>query len=140
MASQDMNHTISAKTRVDEMLTAVKAYNQRIDDDLVKISTTGDEISAAVGVAIRSLQFEDVVTQVVGYSDSHVMRLNELVHRLHSKITGLRQSGQSIQSSQLQQMIQQFQTEISEMKAEWAPPLNKAVSQQSMAEGDIEFF
>lgn len=67
------------------MLTAVKAYNQRIDDDLAKISTTGDEVSAAVGVAIRSLQFEDVVTQVVGYSDSHVMRLNDLVHRLHSK-------------------------------------------------------
>ncbi len=87
MASKDMTDTISSKTRVDEMLQAVEAYNNSIDKEMARISTVSDGISHSVGVAIRSLQFEDVVTQVVDYSSEQVKRLDAVVNRLGQKVT-----------------------------------------------------
>lgn len=140
MASKDMTETISAKNQVDEMLKNVEVYNKNIDLELIKISDVTDEISKSVGVAVRSLQFEDVVTQVVGYSDDHVARLNGLVLKLHQKISELRSTDETSDMIEVHQMIQYFQHEITELKTEWESPLNKAVSQSSMEQGEIEMF
>lgn len=140
MASKDMTSTIAAKTRVDEMLQLVESYNENIDLELNKISDVSEEIAQSVAVAIRSLQFEDVVTQVVCYSNDHLDRLNALVGRLHQKLSELRTSEESGDVNRVHHMIQLFHQEISNLKAEWALPLNKAVSQNSMEQGDIEMF
>lgn len=140
MASTDMNTTISAKTRVDNMLQSVEDYNQDFDNELTKVSAINDQIAEAVGLAVRSLQFEDVVNQVISYSDDHVSRLNGLVHRLHAKIIQLRGDDQATNAAQVHDLIEQFQLEISTLKSEWQGPLNKAVSQSSMAQGEIEMF
>lgn len=140
MASKDMNDTMAAKKRVDEMLISVQTYNQEVDSELSKISSVSEEISQSVGFAVRSLQFEDVVSQVVSYSHDHVERLNNLVHRLNQKIAELRANEKMADEIQVQQMIRHFQYDISELKKEWASPLNKAVSQSSMEQGKIEMF
>ncbi len=135
MASKDMTDTISSKTRVDEMLQAVEAYNNSIDKEMARISTVSDGISHSVGVAIRSLQFEDVVTQVVDYSSEHVKRLDALVIRLGQKISELPadETAQHV-------LMEHLQLEINQLKTEWGNPLNKAVNQSSMDSGDIEMF
>jgi methyl-accepting chemotaxis protein len=135
MASKDMTDTISSKTRVDEMLKSVEAYNNSIDNEMTRISTVSDGISQSVGVAIRSLQFEDVVTQVVDYSSEHVKRLDALVIRLGQKISELPtdETAQHV-------LMEHLQQEINQLKTEWENPLNKAVSQSSMDSGDIEMF
>jgi len=135
MASKDMTATISAKTRVDTMLQSVESYNQRIDDEIVKISTLSDEISQSVAVAVRSLQFEDVVTQVVGYSCEHVKRLDGLVHGLSQKLAELPDD-----ETALHVVVEHLQQQVDQLKAEWETPLNKAVSQSSMDQGEIEMF
>ncbi len=140
MASKDMNTTISAKTRVDNMLESVESYNQDFDNELAKVSAINNQIAEAVNLAVRSLQFEDVVNQVIAYSDDHVSRLNGLVHRLHDKIIHLRAEDQSADAVQVHNLIEQFQLEISNLKKEWQGPLNKAVNQSSMAQGEIEMF
>ena len=135
MASKDMTETISAKTRVDEMLQSVEVYNESIDKEMGKISAVSDDISQAVAVAVRSLQFEDVVTQVVAYSSEHANRLDTLVTRLGQKLSAMPadETAQHI-------LLEQLQSEVNELSAEWEDPLNKAVSQSSMESGDIEMF
>ncbi len=140
MASKDMNTTISAKTRVDNMLQSVEDYNQDFDNELTKVSSINDQIAEAVGLAVRSLQFEDVVNQVISYSDNHVSRLNGLVHRLHDKIIQLRSDDHAADAVQVHKLFEQFQLVFSALKVEWQGPLNKAVSQHSMAQGEIEMF
>jgi len=135
MASNDMTDTIGAKNRVDEMLASVENYNKGIGIELSKISTVTDEIAQSVGVAVRSLQFEDVVTQVVEYSSEHVKRLDGLVNRLAQKLSEL-----PTDDTALHVMIDQLQQEVEQLKSEWESPLNKAVSQSSMEQGDIEMF
>jgi methyl-accepting chemotaxis protein len=140
MASKDMNDTIAAKTRVEDMLRMMEEYNLNIDNQLSCLSSVSDEISMAVGLAVRSLQFEDVVTQVVSYSDGHAGRLSDLVHRLNMKIAELHTAQEGADDVRIHAMIGHFQQEISTLKNEWASPLNKAVSQTSMDQGEIEMF
>ena len=140
MASRDMNSTIEAKTRVDSMLDAIESYNQRVDEKLSQITGINEEIGAAVGTAVRSLQFEDVVTQLVAYSDDHVQRLKQLTHRLRTTTESLRQNPGSADSGRVHGLVEEFSAEIARLKEEWQRPLNKAVSQDSMEEGDVEFF
>ncbi len=140
MASKDMNSTIEAKTRVDGMLDAIEQYNQRIDSKLSEISAVNDAIAQAVGTAVRSLQFDDVVTQLVAYSDDHVERLRQLTHRLHETTEQLRGEPHPASCRQIHCMVEQFKNEIGTLKNSWEQPLNKAVSQNSMEEGEVEFF
>lgn len=140
MASKDMTETISAKTRVDAMLHSIEDYNKTVDVKLGKISGVSNDIAQSVGLAVRSLQFEDVVTQVVNYSDAHAQRLNNLVLNLQQKIAQLRSHQQEDTILAIHQMIPQFQQEIEELKSQWDEPLNKAVRQNSMEQGDIELF
>ncbi len=140
MASRDMNSTIEAKTRVDGMLEAIKSYNRRVDEKLAQITGINEEIGQAVGMAVRSLQFEDVITQLVAYSDDHVQRLQQLTHRLRSTTESLRQDPGCADSGQVHGLVEEFSAEIARLKEEWQRPLNKAVSQESMEEGDVEFF
>jgi len=140
MASRDMNSTIEAKTRVDTMLDAIEQYNRRMDEKLGVLTGINSEIGQAVGTAVRSLQFEDVVTQLVAYSDDHVQRLKQLTHRLRETTESLRQNPQQASSQQVHRLVEEFSQEIAALKEDWQRPLNKAVSQNSMEEGDVEFF
>ncbi len=135
MASRDMTATISAKTRVDEMLQSVGDYNQRLDQDINQISDLSEGIAQTVGVAVRSLQFEDVVTQVVDYSSEHAQRLDQLISKLNDKLSELPRD-----ETRMQALIEQLELQIGALKQEWASPLNKAVSQKSMEQGEIEMF
>lgn len=140
MAARDMNDTMTAKMRVDDMLISVQSYNEEMDSELSKVSSASEDISQSVGLAVRSLQFEDVVTQIVNYSLDHVDRLNDLVYRLNQNISELRINRKMVDDIQLHQMIQHFQFDIGELRNEWESPLNKAASQSSMEQGDIEMF
>ena len=135
MASKDMTNTISEKNRVDNMLQSVEVYNESIDKGIAKISTVSDEISQSVSIAVRALQFEDVVTQIVDYSGEHAKRLDALVLRLGQKLT----DSPSDETAQ-HVLIQHLQQEVDLLKTEWEDPLNKAVNQSSMETGDIEMF
>lgn len=135
MASKDMNETISAKTRVDEMLKSVESYNENLDREMEEISAISADISESVALAVRSLQFEDVVTQVVSYSGEHASRLETLVTRLGNKMSEL-----PADHTDQHILLEKLQREINDLSAEWKNPLNKAVSQSSMDTGDIEMF
>ncbi len=135
MASRDMTATIGAKNRVDDMLISVQTYNQRIDREIVKISTLSDEISSTVGLAVRSLQFEDVVTQVVSYSSEHARRLEELLTGLSSHLAELPED-----ETAQHDLVGRLKQQVEHLRDEWKSPLNKAVNQVSMEQGEIEMF
>lgn len=140
MASKDMNSTITSERRVQDMLKSVELYNQEIEMELNRISTVSDDIDLAVSNAVRSLQFDDVVTQVVSYCDDHVGRLNHLVINLHQKLHQLRAQEGLAEETDIHQLVENFQGQISLLKSEWETPLNKAVNQNSVQQGEIEMF
>jgi methyl-accepting chemotaxis protein len=139
MASKDMTETMASKTRVDDMLGDIESYNSTMSEGLGNISSVTDEITAAVHVAIRSLQFEDVVSQAVGYSEGHTTRLRDLVNRIDHQKNQI-EGSMANENIELLEVIGNFQRELESMREDWCEKVNKAVGQSSMDQGDIEFF
>jgi len=139
MASKDMTETISSKDKVDSMLEDIGRYDEHVASELGKISLVSKDINQSVGVAIRSLQFGDVVSQVIAYSDEHANRLQELVQNLKTQMMQL-QNGSKASDLDALLVLNEFKNSIQTLKEQWSVPVNKAVGQSSMEEGDIELF
>jgi len=139
MASQDMTDTMKAKARVDDMLGGVQKYDEMVNDELSKVSVVTEDISQSVGLAVLSLQFDDVVTQVVGYSQEHTKRLTALVDLLNQQTQKI-QSHIGSDREGVDQAVIAFKENLQRLKDEWQQNVNKAVDQKSMDQGEIEMF
>ncbi|MDH5353983.1 MAG: methyl-accepting chemotaxis protein [Gammaproteobacteria bacterium] len=140
MASKDMTATMGSKARIEEMLVAMENYDGIISGELRAISAVTSEISDSVNLAIRSLQFEDVVTQVICYSEDHTRRLETLVNFLDEKTTLLENAALHGEEEQLGSTVVGIQKDLERLRTDWHQSVNKAVDQQSMDQGDIEMF
>ena len=139
MASRDMNETMASKSRVDEMLSGITRYEEQVTADLTRMTEINNEITQAVHLAVRSLQFEDVVTQVVGYSREHTSRLHELSERIESRKINI-DNAMASDRIDVKEVVHSFMLELESVKEMWQQDVNKAVSQSSMDQGDIELF
>jgi methyl-accepting chemotaxis protein len=135
LTSKDMSFAIQSKARVDEMMQQLEGMNGRIGEQLAQVSGLTATINESVGGAVRSLQFEDLVTQLAGYSSHHLQRLHEITSVLRDAVPSLAAEEDPQQRlerilnlrADLQQRIQAAQA-------------HKPVAQADMSEGDIELF
>ena len=139
MASKDVTETMKSKARVDDMLESMQKYDALLGEELNKISLVTEDITQSVHLAVRSLQFDDVVTQVIGYSQEHTGRLATLVELLGEQ-TRLVEKNINTDSENVDQAVLAFKESLMQLKEEWAQNVNKAVDQSSMEQGDIEMF
>ena len=79
IASRDMSRAITAKGDVDEMLKALGSFNRQITEHLDEISDFTNQIKGNVTVAVRSLQFEDIVRQAVLQTQANLEGLKSLM-------------------------------------------------------------
>jgi len=139
LASRDLNDTMQAKSRVDKMLVRMEGYDALLAGELEKISQVNQDIAESVHLAVRSLQFDDVVTQVIGYSEEHTRRLDSLVALIDAQTEFLQKKINTDQNS-VDQAVSAFKENLGQLKNEWQQNVNKAVDQNSMEQGDIEMF
>lgn len=66
LASKDMNFALVAKANVDGMMEKVNVLNTKIVESMKELSHINVEVRSSVDHAIVALQFEDMVTQIVG--------------------------------------------------------------------------
>ncbi|MGN7611445.1 methyl-accepting chemotaxis protein [Magnetococcales bacterium HHB-1] len=132
MASKDMSFAIESKGRVDEMMTDVAEIDRFTATTLQKVSAITDEINHRVGLAVMSLQFEDMVTQVTQNMDRKFSMLEEFVSKL---CCGCLDEGQDSDTrlQAVREILEQQRQQFDDMDS-------KAVGQVSLDEGDIELF
>ncbi|RLJ19948.1 chemotaxis protein [bacterium endosymbiont of Escarpia laminata] len=137
LASKDMTFAIQSKSKVDEMMEQIGQMNESTALNLSQVSEMSGQINYLVGDAVRSLQFEDIVRQLAGYSEHHIGRLNEIFRRVQSNIDGMMQDPAgsaetfAAKMGQLRVMVHE---EFSQEQA------HKPVDQTSMDEGEVELF
>ena len=90
LASKDMSFAIESKAQVDVMMGQVAEVNETIEEKLQEVSVITGDIDQMVGNAVRSLQFEDIVRQLAGYSQNHLDKAERMVDELHQGLTSLR--------------------------------------------------
>ena len=137
VASKDMNFAIKSKARVDEMIEHLSKLNDTISINLTQISGISNRINHLVGNSVRSLQYEDIVGQLVQYSERQLAQVESIINIVHSGINELSKGNSSSE--------QQYIESIGMLRHQITDHMNlhkniKPVEQKSMDQGEIELF
>jgi methyl-accepting chemotaxis protein len=89
VATQDTDRALSMKAEIDQILPRLEAVDAFVEKGLTGLTAQAAGIHAAVGAAVRALQFEDVVTQVIATTRARIVRLEELAGGLTTLVAEL---------------------------------------------------
>jgi methyl-accepting chemotaxis protein len=129
VASTDLNVSLDAKGRVDAMMVDIKKVNERIAQSLQEISTVMHQMHTDVGVAVRALQFEDIISQLLHYTETPLSTLQCLG-------ACLAEAAETNDSTP----ILALGTSLAHRRDEGQTEAHKPVAQTSMHAGDVELF
>jgi len=137
IASKDMNFAIQSKERVDKMLVDMGDLNSSVAKSLSDISNSAGEIGDQVNSAVRALQFEDIVRQLVEHTDARLGQLVVLSHTFNDTV--LRAS--SMDPQRAIETVDAGRKSLQEWKqSSKERERKKPVNQQSLSGGDVELF
>lgn len=132
MASRDMTLAISSKTQVLQTLEGLNNLNISFNTGLEKITGLSSELHEDAGIAIRSLQFEDIVNQALTHGQQELDRVTALLDDV-SKYPAwlLSEGGEDVEDigAKLEAHLKAINEEV-----------HNPVHQETVDEGDIELF
>lgn len=133
MTSNDMSETLEMKSNISSMLEKMADMNEGMSGHIDRMSGIGREVSGAVQVAMRALQFEDISTQTMGL----IARQTDELKELADAMSALKSSGGADRETSLQQ-LEQLAVDIQERAKK--STIRPSVAQTSMDEGEVELF
>ena len=68
LSSQNMNFALHSKTNVEHMMTSIQAINQTMLNAVKELSHSTEDVEKNVRIAITTMQFEDLATQLLGHA------------------------------------------------------------------------
>ncbi len=140
MASQDMNESLSARTRISAMMEDLERLDRRIEEGLQRITDLTGSIDGHVQDAVRALQFEDISTQLLDNSTRGVDGLEDYLGELRSVVreatSGAGADGDY--AARLERARRELET--ARVRREEDRQSLRSVSQSSMDAGDVELF
>ncbi|MFH1495224.1 MAG: methyl-accepting chemotaxis protein [Pseudomonadota bacterium] len=139
MASKDMNFALQSKTRVQQMMENISSINHKMSSTVEKLSGIANEVEGDVRVAVTSLQFQDMSTQLLSHIHGRVEAIENVLDKLAS--ISMEENGavddpaddSSRRLARFQQAIDEASETINQLK-------HNPVLQEHMAAGDIELF
>jgi len=137
IASRDMRYVIDAKAKINKISAAIQSIQEKSDENMKKVSVIAEDIDDSVGVAVRTLQFGDIVKQL---ADHVVERGNTM-----STASGMLQENIVACSdmSSTADLIGTFET-VNQACNEAIQTIDSlkdsSVSQEKMDAGDIDLF
>jgi methyl-accepting chemotaxis protein len=134
VAAKDMTVAIESKGRVETMLTEVGDMNQQISGTLGSLSGITGEINNAVGLAVRSLQFEDIVSQVMGYVLSQAGDIETALDQMKTAVA------QPAPDGDYAAHLQAMRCQIGELLTRQKAGRHMAADQASMQAGEVQLF
>ena len=136
MASLDMEFALQSKQRLDNVLNHVQKVNQTMAGVIAKQSDISTKVDEVVGAAVTSLQFQDMVNQLVQHSIQRIDSMQDAWQRM-GDVANLEQTG--VVGSQPD--VEVVCREIAEMfkRADHLSARNP-VRQEHMQSGEIELF
>ena len=136
MATLDMSFALQSKDRLEVILGKVQQDNQEMNKVISKQSEISVKVDEVVGAAVTSLQFQDMVNQLLQYSVQRIDCMRTAWQRM-GEVAKQEQGGVTVS----RQEVESASREISEVfeRADHLSSRNP-VRQEHMQSGDIELF
>ncbi len=141
MASQDMTFALESKQRVEGIIHTMESQNRSRVEAIGQLGTAAQEMEGRVNVAITALQFQDMVSQLIGHVHRRVTALDEVVRHLGELGEALQADAASSDARAAIDSLKQETTKIASSLRSLATDTTKnPVGQRAMTQGDIELF
>jgi len=82
MASQDMNFALESKHQVETVLSSIEKLNSDRTTAIGDLSAQASQVDREVGRAITALQFQDLVSQLIGHTGERLARMRTAVNEV----------------------------------------------------------
>jgi methyl-accepting chemotaxis protein len=128
IASQDMSVAIAAKGDIDMMVSAVNESERLTASALERMNEINEGLVNDVSTTVRSLQFEDILSQLLGQTGARLADLGELLPACGRELAAGAERGEKIRAS-----LKAHRERT--IEREHGPAL-----QTSMSAGDIDLF
>lgn len=138
MASQDLNVALSAKGGIDAMMAHVTESDARtsaVADQAVEINRG---LGSDVSTTIRSLQFEDILSQLINQTRTRLVELQEVTADCTRDIEEL--AGSEVDAVALTEHAQRIRSRLAVQREKARLRSRGPALQNSMDAGEIELF
>lgn len=139
MASKDMEQAATSQQRVNTMLADLETMNATISTKLEDVSSIIGGIERSVSNAVRSLQFEDIVRQLVEQVMNHLQNLNSFSREINQYLDSEKQNP-SNSTQEYQERLNDFRARIHAERHQIESTRMRRVSSSTMDEGEVELF
>jgi len=138
IAGKDMSVAMQHKSRVDEVLILMEQKNQFVNDKLLEVNNIAKNVENGVGMAVRSLQFEDIARQQCEQLNAHIALVDELFVGMQAEMTAVK-SGLSMVEI-VSEAVSKLNENIEQVTLKADQIHSSTSSQKDMNEGDVELF
>ncbi|MGM0542024.1 MAG: methyl-accepting chemotaxis protein [Pseudomonadota bacterium] len=138
-ATKDMEHAVSSQEKMDLMLSDLEGMNDGISSKLGDFSGMISGIEVSVSNAMRSLQFEDIVRQLVEQVMNHLENLNSFSSEI-STFLEENCTNPALSEEEHKQRVELLRQNIHKKRQEIESSRMTQVNTASMDEGEIELF
>jgi methyl-accepting chemotaxis protein len=142
LASQDMTFALQSKQHVDEMMRDAQKVNETIATSAGELSAVTREVEASVNAAVTTLQFQDMVRQLLAHVIQRIDALNGVsaqLRHLGGQLAGAESAGADPETRV--RGIERACRELSALlEAARQMTVHSPVRQASMASGEVEMF
>ncbi|MCX7166560.1 MAG: methyl-accepting chemotaxis protein [Rhodocyclales bacterium] len=141
MASHDLTFAFESKQSIEEIITTMEAQGQRRGAALGQLGGIADEVDIQVGRAVTALQFQDIVSQLLGHVGRRVDAIDDVSRHLGVLAKTLQRNAATPDAADALQSLQTETRRVSERLLDMAQTTaNSPVSQKEMRRGEIELF
>ncbi|RIX41183.1 MAG: chemotaxis protein [Rhodocyclales bacterium GT-UBC] len=141
MAAQDMTFALTSKSDVEQAMNEIDGLNHRTGASVGELNEIAAQVEVSVGQAVLSLQFQDMVTQLLGHALRRLDLLDEVLAGEQEIAKAIRQSRDPAETLRalptLRAHVDQLSEKLSALKI---GVTNNPVSQTGYASGDVELF
>lgn len=133
LAAKDMTFVMDSKRHVESMMVDLAALNQTIANNGVELNQISAKVEQNVSVAVSTLQFQDMSSQLIGHAQLRLTALQEVVNELAKGSSGLTLNAYLEQLAAYDKSLHQHVVSLDEKKT-------NPVAQNNFDTGDIELF
>ncbi|MEO8039713.1 MAG: methyl-accepting chemotaxis protein [Betaproteobacteria bacterium] len=134
MASQDMVSVLHSKQQVETMMGTLAASNVVMNESVAELRRIAGDVESAVNASISGLQFQDMVSQLVGHVRRRGVAMETLLGVASEAAITLETGSYAAEAERLSAELERVVTQV-EAQSGHSP-----VAQTHMTTGDVDLF
>ena len=134
MASKDMTVTMESKEQIKLMMDEVTLLNESIEKKLITIKAISNQLNDDVSMAVRGLQFEDMVNQLTQHVELTCQQVAPFISKAADSYTSDSAAVNSVER------VKNLRESLQAIRSQTCASEHEAVVQTSMSEGEVDLF